>query len=213
VPAVALSRVSARVVESGPGGEGGDLRVPAGPGLDAGLLIDADQRGSGRRVQVQAAHLPGPDPERGVIGASTMNRRVAAVRGLVEFAVMTGVRTVNPVPAARRSSGLRASPRGLLGHVGASWPRGGGRLVRQPRRLPESLEPGDVAVFLADLRTFQDRAIMLAMLLGGLRAAEVRSLRLAAVDMGLRRVRVTGKGGRERRRAATDRGGSVRNSV
>jgi site-specific recombinase XerC len=33
------------------------------------------------------------------------------------------------------------------------------------------------------------------MLLGGLRAAEVRSLRLADVDMGLRRVRVTGKGG------------------
>ena len=38
----------------------------------------------------------------------------------------------------------------------------------------------------------------LGMLLGGLRAAEVRSLRLADVDMGLRRLRVTGKGGRER---------------
>jgi integrase/recombinase XerC len=52
--------------------------------------------------------------------------------------------------------------------------------------------------FVADLRTFRDRAITLAMLLGGLRAAEVRSLRLADVDMGLRRVRVTGKGGKER---------------
>ena len=39
---------------------------------------------------------------------------------------------------------------------------------------------------------------MLAMVLGGLRAAEVRSLRLADVDMGMRRVRVVGKGGRER---------------
>jgi len=145
---------------------------------------------AGRRV-VRLAERRGAAP-------STMNRRVAAVRGLFEFAVMTGVRTVNPVPAARRSSGLRASQRGLLGHVGPGRPRGGGRLVRQPRRLPESLEPDDVAVFLADLRTFRDRAIMLAMLLGGLRAAEVRSLRLAAVDMGLRRVRVTGKGGKER---------------
>lgn len=36
------------------------------------------------------------------------------------------------------------------------------------------------------------------MALGGLRAAEVRGLRLADVDMGLRRVRVIGKGGRER---------------
>jgi integrase len=37
-----------------------------------------------------------------------------------------------------------------------------------------------------------------AAVLGGLRAAEVRSLRLADVDMGLRRVRVVGKGGKER---------------
>jgi site-specific recombinase XerD len=36
------------------------------------------------------------------------------------------------------------------------------------------------------------------MVLGGLRAAEVRSLRLADVDMGLRRVRVVGKGNKER---------------
>ena len=39
---------------------------------------------------------------------------------------------------------------------------------------------------------------MLAMVLGGLRPAEVRSLRLADVDMGMRRVRVVGKGGQER---------------
>jgi site-specific recombinase XerC len=38
----------------------------------------------------------------------------------------------------------------------------------------------------------------LLILLGGLRSAEVRSLRLAVVDMGLRRVRLTGKGGKER---------------
>ena len=70
--------------------------------------------------------------------------------------------------------------------------------MRQPQRLPESLEPDDVTAFLANLRTSRDRAITLAMLLGGLRAAEVRSLRLAEVDMGMRRLRVTGKGGKER---------------
>lgn len=82
--------------------------------------------------------------------------------------------------------------------MSAGRPRSGGRLVRQPRRLPEALETDDVAAFLADLRTSRDRAITLLMLLGGLRAAEVRSVRLADVDMGLRRVRVTGKGGKER---------------
>ena len=38
----------------------------------------------------------------------------------------------------------------------------------------------------------------LAMLLGGLRAGEVRGLRLADADVGLRRLRVVGKGGKER---------------
>lgn len=136
--------------------------------------------------------------ERRGAAASTMNRRIAAARGLFEYTVMVGARQNNPVPAARRSSGLRAKPTGLLAHVGSGRSRGGGRLVRQPRRLPESLASDDVAAFISDLRTSRDRAITLLMLLGGLRAAEVRSLRLADVDMGMRRVRVTGKGGKER---------------
>lgn len=128
---------------------------------------------------------------------ATMNRRVAAVRGLFEHLVMTGKRADNPVPAARRASGLRGQRRGLLGHVAVRH-RSGGRLVREPERLPESLPADDVTAFLADLDTRRDRALVLAMVLGGLRAAEVRSLRLADVDMGLRRVRVVGKGGKER---------------
>jgi integrase/recombinase XerC len=143
----------------------------------------------GARVVPLAARRP---------AAATINRRIAAVRGLFEFAVLAGVRPDSPVPAPRRSSGLRAPRRGLLGHLPAGRPRRGGRLVRQPRRLPESLEPAEVAAFLADLSTHRDRAMALGMLLGGLRAAEVRTLRLADVDMGLRRVRVVGKGGRER---------------
>jgi integrase len=70
--------------------------------------------------------------------------------------------------------------------------------VRSPRRLPEAIDPADVSVFLTDLSTYRDRAMVLAMVLGGLRSAEVRSLRLADVDFGLRRLRVMGKGGKER---------------
>src|SRR4051812_8226496 len=57
--------------------------------------------GSGKVV---ALRRRGPAP-------ATMNRRIAAVRGLFEHLVMTGVRADNPVPAARRASGLRGSPR------------------------------------------------------------------------------------------------------
>lgn len=128
---------------------------------------------------------------------ATLNRRIAAVRGLFEHLVTTGARVDNPVPSARRASGLRSQHRGSLGHV-ATRSRSGGRLVREPQRLPESVAAEDVSAFLVDLDTHRDRAMVLAMVLGGLRAAEVRSLRLADVDMGLRRVRVVGKGGKER---------------
>lgn len=127
-----------------------------------------------------------------------VNRRVAAVRAFFEYLVLSGVRDDNPVPAPRRGSGLRPKARGLLGHLGPGRPRHGGRLVRQQRRLPESLDPAEVSAFLADLVTHRDRAIVLLMVLGGLRTAEVRSLRLADVDQGRRRVRIVGKGGRER---------------
>ena len=147
------------------------------------------RRASGKVVALARA---GPAP-------ATMNRRISAVRGLFEHQVMAGALLENPVPAARRANGLRTPPRGMLAHVGPGRPRGGGRLVRQAARLPESVEDEDVATFLSDLLTYRDRAIVLAMVLGGLRAGEVRSLRLADVDMGLRRVRVVGKGGRERR--------------
>jgi integrase/recombinase XerC len=117
---------------------------------------------------------------------------------LFDYAVMSGEVGANPVPSPRRSGGLRPVRRGLLGHVAGRRPRSDGRLVRQPRPLPESLATHEVSVFLADLETHRDRAIVLLMLLGGLRASEVRALRLADVDMGMRQLTVTGKGGKQR---------------
>lgn len=136
--------------------------------------------------------------QNGGAAPSSVNRRVAAVRALFEHEMMLGARADNPVPAPRRGQGLRPKARGLLGHLSPTRARGGGRLVQQPSRLPESVGPDEVSVFLSDLHTHRDRAMCFAMVLGGLRASEVRGLRLADVDQGLRRVRVEGKGGRER---------------
>ena len=129
---------------------------------------------------------------------ASVNRRAAAVRAFFEHQVLAGVEAGQSGSLAPTGSGPATQG---AGHARASRPRAatpGGRLVRQERRLPESLEPGDVSVFLADLSTHRDRAIVLLMVFGGLRAAEVRSLRLADVDQGRRQVRVVGKGGRER---------------
>ena len=166
-----------------------DLSEVAPTDLFDYLAWQAQHVASGEKVVALRPGRPAP---------ATMNRRIAAVRGLFEHLVMTGVRADNPVPAARRATGLRGVPRkGLLGHV-AVRDRSGGRLIREPNRLPESLAAEAVAAFFADLDTHRDRAMVLAMVLGGLRAAEVRSLRLADVDLGLRRARVMGKGGKER---------------
>lgn len=135
---------------------------------------------------------------RGGAAPASVNRRVAALRAFFEHQVLAGARSSNPVPAPRRGAGLRPKARGPLGHLGPGRTRSGGRLVREIRRLPESLDPADIVAFVADLATHRDRAIVWAMVLGGLRAGEVRSLRLADVDQGRHRVRVIGKGGRER---------------
>jgi integrase/recombinase XerC len=177
------------------------LRFLAGRGIDlfrvcpTDLFDYLDWQQQPRRVTPAATVVRLAD-RRGA-AAATMNRRIAAVRGLFEFAVITGVRSDSPVPSPRRSSGLRA-PRGLLGHLPTRHARTGGRFVRAPRPLPESLPLEQVEAFLSDLGTHRDRAMVLAMLLGGLRSAEVRDLLLSNVDIGRRQLRVQGKGGRER---------------
>ena len=129
---------------------------------------------------------------------ASVNRRVAAARAFFEHQVLAGSRDDNPVPSPRHGQGLRPKSRGVLGHLGPGRPRGGGRLVREQRRLPEAVDPTEVSAFLSDLETHRDRAIVLAMVFGGLRAGEVRRLLLCDVDQGRRLLRVVGKGGRER---------------
>ncbi len=72
-------------------------------------------------------------------------------------------------------------------------------LVRTPRTLPRILEPGQVDALLAALRTYRDRAMVEAMVLGGLRRCEVLGLRLGDLQVATRRVFIAeGKGGHQR---------------
>jgi integrase/recombinase XerD len=65
--------------------------------------------------------------------------------------------------------------------------------------LPRVLSPVEVDKLLGALRTQRDRAIVLAMLLGGLRRCEVLGVRLRDINPGEQRLFVaSGKGGRER---------------
>jgi len=61
------------------------------------------------------------------------------------------------------------------------------------------LSPAEVDALLGALRTRRDRAMVLAMLLGGLRRCGVLGMRLCDVNVGERRVYIRcGKDGRER---------------
>ncbi len=123
------------------------------------------------------------------LSARTIKRRLASVSGLFGYLGARDDVEVrrNPVPrglATRRSQvpGLRGVP-----------------LLRAPRTLPRVLAPAEVDALLAAVRTHRDRAMVLAMVLGGLRRCEVLGLRVEDVRAGERRLFVAeGKGGHQR---------------
>jgi integrase/recombinase XerD len=124
------------------------------------------------------------------LSARTIKRRLASLSGLFAYLI------------ARADAGVDANPvpRGLAtrGRRGRAGVRGT-PLIRAPRTLPRVLEPAEADAFVAVLRTQRDRAMVAAMLLGGLRRCEVLGLRLPDLHPGERRVFIAdGKGGRQR---------------
>jgi integrase len=147
-----------------------------------GLGLHGFQRGD--RMVVRLA-----DGESG-LSARTIARRLSSVSGFYAYVVARGDTALvsNPVPrglATRRERGSKRS---------RTVP-----LVRVPRTLPKILAPGEVGALVGALRTQRDRAMVLAMVLGGLRRCEVLGLRLADLWVGERRLFIAeGKGGHQR---------------
>jgi site-specific recombinase XerD len=70
--------------------------------------------------------------------------------------------------------------------------------VNEPRKLVEPLTPEQVRAFLRSLTRYRDLTIVHFMLLCGLRSREILELKVGDVVFGDRRVRVRGKGDRDR---------------
>jgi integrase/recombinase XerD len=129
----------------------------------------ANQRGDRTVVRMS-------DGESG-LSARTIARRLSSVSGFYAYLVARGDTPVetNPVPK------------------GLSTRRRGGRvltvpLVRVPRTLPKILSPGEVDALVGAMRTHRDRAMVFAMVLGGLRRCEVLGLRLSDIQVAERSV-------------------------
>ena len=147
-------------------------------------FITAQRAGCGGSRALRAVGVPGGH---GGVSAATVRRRLSIVSGFFAFLQARGDVVANPVP------------RGLPTRRERSRPGQGVPLVRAARRLPRILSPAEVDALMAALRTHRDRAMVAAMVLGGLRRCEVLGLRLSDLRVAERRVFVAeGKGGRQR---------------
>jgi integrase/recombinase XerD len=128
------------------------------------------------------------------VATSTVARRLSIVSGFFSYLLARGEVTANPVP------------RGLPTRRERSRPRQGVPLTRRTRRLPRILTPVEVDALTTALRTHRDRAMVAAMVLGGLRRCEVLGLRLEDLRVAERRVFIAdGKGGHQRLVAVSSR--------
>ena len=123
------------------------------------------------------------------LSTRTIARRLSSISGFFAYLIVRGDCGVTSSPV----------PRGLINRRSR---RNGGRatpLVRTPRLLPRILEPQEVDALMSGLLTARDRAMVEAMVLGGLRRCEVLGLRLKDLQVAERKVFVAnGKGGRQR---------------
>ena len=151
---------------------------------DVLAFITAQRTGQTGERGLQPVDL-GAEP--GGVSAITVRRRLSIVSGFFAFLQARGDVAANPVP------------RGLPTRRERSRPGQGVPLVRATRRLPQILSPAEVDALVAALHTHRDRAMVTAMVLGGLRRCEVLGLRLGDLHVAERRVFVAeGKGGRQR---------------
>jgi len=142
----------------------------------------AAQRGDRKVVRLA-------DGESG-LSARTIARRLSSVSGFYAYVMARGdtALAANPVPRGLSTRRERGSKRSRMVP-----------LVRVPRTLPKILAPGEVDALVGALRTQRDRAMVLAMVVGGLRRCELLGLRLADLWVGERRLFIAeGKGGHQR---------------
>jgi integrase/recombinase XerD len=171
--------------------------APSDPDLERFLLFLASQRSPRtvdayrRDLAALAAFRAGPagdatleDLERWVaemraagLSASTIARRVSAVRAYFRHLVLLGARSENPAAALP--------------------------LPKRARKLPRVLSPGETERLIdaatgSTPRHLRDRALVELLYGAGLRVSEAVGLEKGGIDLEARVVRVVGKGGKER---------------
>ncbi len=156
--------------------------------LDTLAFIESQQSSYNRQGRTNGLSAKGPG-----LSNRTIKRRLAAVAGFYEY-----LSVYHNLP-------LKTSPipRGLVRRK-TSWGNWYGRptttpLIKAPETQPRPLDPEELDPFIDSMRCHRDRAMVLLMLLAGLRKSEVLNLTLEDVDFGQHTLTVKeGKGGHRR---------------
>jgi integrase len=159
-------------------------------------FIESQQGASNRQSRTDGLSMQGPG-----LSNRTIKRRLTAVAGFYEY-----LRVFHDLPLQNNPV-----PRGLTKRS-IFWSNRYGNaavtpLIRAPETLPRPLNPEEISLFVDSLRNHRDKAMVLLMLLAGLRKSEVLKLTLKDIDFGQRTLTVReGKGGYQRVVAISDTG-------
>jgi len=159
-------------------------------------FIDSQQSAPNRQGRTNGLSSKGPG-----LSNRTINRRLAAVASLYEY-----LRVFHDLPGNKNPVPRSLAKRNVF------WANRYGNtaslaLIRVPQTLPRPLDPEEIDLFVNSLLTHRDKAMVLLMLLAGLRKSEVLKLGLKDIDFGQHTLMVReGKGGHQRVVAISDTG-------
>ncbi|MBI4304399.1 MAG: tyrosine-type recombinase/integrase [Chloroflexi bacterium] len=155
--------------------------------LDILTFIESQQSAYNRQGRTNGLSAKGPG-----LSNRTIKRRLAAVSGFYEYLSVYHNLPLKTIPV----------PRTLVRRK-TSWGNWYGRppapLIRAPETQPRPLDPEELKPFIESMRCHRDRAMVLLMLLAGLRKSELLKLSLDDIDFGQHTLTVKeGKGGHGR---------------
>ncbi len=159
-------------------------------------FIESQRSAPNRQGRTDGLSIQGPG-----LSNRTIKRRLIAVACFYEY-----LRVFHDFPLKNNPV-----PRGLTKR-NTFWPNRYGNaavtpLIRAPETLPRPLNPEEISPFIDSLRNHRDKAMVLLMLLAGLRKSEVLKLTRKDIDFGQRTLTVReGKGGYQRVVAISDTG-------
>lgn len=177
---------------------------PVDPWRAALAMFDADLRRRGAAEKTRRAYGIDVDQFAEWCRSQAIDPEEVTMRAMRRYAASLSERRAAPATVARKLAALRSFYRGMREHgLVEQNPADLLPTPKRPSRLPRVLKPEDVAALLDRIGAstaleLRDRALFEVAYACGLRAEELVTLEVAAVDFDAEQLRVEGKGSKTR---------------